>query len=446
MAGRSLRSRLALTGAVVAAGAAGAALALGAEGDGAPPSIDVDSGAPLFTLSGMRPGDPGVERCIAVRTSGGSAPRLSVSGAVAGALAASLRMEVAAGQGPAPGDGHSCTGFVPERELWGGALVDFPRDGAAAIDAAPLPSGGSRVYRFRVELPADAGGAGGQQATQDIRWTAELEPDVPSPGGAPPAGGGASSPVTGAGGAPTSWLGCAMLVGALPRRSLTIGGRRVTLIVGQRALVAADAPLVMRLGSAQSAVRSVSYRVDGRVVRARRSRPWTARVAPSLLHAPRTSITATVTPVRGRRQTVAVTARVRPCPTRVRADAASRAIRLRLDSNADLRGATITLPRGIASGAAHGRVTTWADGRRLARPLKATGSPSVTVRGRRVEVAGLRAGTSAVEIRLDLPRRVWRALRAAGCARAAVTARVATAAGIATIRVRLLGDRGSCAR
>ena len=97
---RSLRTRLSLTGAVLVAAGLGTALALGAAGNGGAPSIDVDSGGPLFTLRGMAPGDAPTERCIAVTASGGSAPRVSISAVVSGSLAPNLRMEVAAGQGP----------------------------------------------------------------------------------------------------------------------------------------------------------------------------------------------------------------------------------------------------------------------------------------------------------------------------------------------------------
>ena len=68
---RSLRIRLSLTGAVLVAAGLGTALALGASGDDGVPSIDADSNAPLFTLRGMQPGAPPVERCIAVSASGG---------------------------------------------------------------------------------------------------------------------------------------------------------------------------------------------------------------------------------------------------------------------------------------------------------------------------------------------------------------------------------------
>ena len=167
MIGGSLRTRLSLTGAVLVAAGLGTALALGAGNDAGPPSIDADSGTALFTLDGMLPGDPPVERCVAIQAIGGSASRLAVSAAVGGVLAHDLSMEVVAGQGPAPGDAHSCAGFVPERELWSGTLAGFPKAGAPAVDDAPLLSGGSRVYRFRVEFPKDATGTAGARATQD---------------------------------------------------------------------------------------------------------------------------------------------------------------------------------------------------------------------------------------------------------------------------------------
>ena len=87
MIGGSLRTRLSLTGAVLVAAGLGTALALGAGNDAGPPSIDADSGTALFALDGMLPGDPPVERCVAIQAIGGSASRLAVSAAVEGVLA-----------------------------------------------------------------------------------------------------------------------------------------------------------------------------------------------------------------------------------------------------------------------------------------------------------------------------------------------------------------------
>jgi hypothetical protein len=427
---RSVRTRLSLTGAVVVVAGIGTALALGADGDGGAPSIDVDSGVPLFTLRGMQPGDPAIERCIAVTASGGSARRLAISAAVAGGLAADLRMDVTAGQGPPPGDGHSCAGFVPERELWAGDLADFPAAGTAAIADAPLPSGRHRVYRFRVELPAGATGAGAANATQDIRWTAELEP---------------TPRIQVAGVIETSR--CASVVGDFPRRTFVVAGRRVTMLVGPVRLVTANTPLGLRVKSPKGLVRSASYRVQGRPLAAGTRWPWSAELAPMRLHAPTTAIDVTVRPVRGRAQSGTVSLRVRRCPTLARAvagDAHPRSIVLRFDSGRELRGASVLLPAGVEPGTPRGEITVWANGRRRAWPVRASGRPSVRARGRRVEVADLPANATLVEIRLDLPRDSWPALTRARCARAALTTRLATAIGVTTVRHDLLGRGGGC--
>ena len=430
---RSLRTRLGLTGAVLAAAGLGTALALGAAGDGGAPSIDVDSSVPLFTLPAMPPGDPPIERCIAVTANGGSAPRLFVSAAVSGNLAADLRMEVAAGQGTPPGDGHSCAGFVPERELWAGALADFPVAGAPAVDDAPLPSGAHRVYRFRVELPSAATVAAGSTATQDIRWTAELEPDP--------------TPRVEAAGVLVAGGRCASVVGDFPRRTFEVAGRRVTLLLGPVRLITADTPLGLRVKSPKGLVRSASYRVDGEPVAAGTQWPWSAEVAPRRLHAPYTEITAVIRPARGRSQSGTVSLRVRPCPALARAvagDAQPRSMLLRFDSGSALRGATVMLPAGVEPGTPRGEITVWGDRGRRAWPLRASGRPSVRARGRRLEVADLPAGAGLVEVRLDLPSSTWAALARARCARAPMTTRLATASRVTTVRHQLLGRGGGC--
>ena len=431
---RSLRIRLSLTGAVLVAAGLGTALALGASGDDGVPSIDADSSAPLFTLRGMQPGAPPVERCIAVSASGGSAPRLLISAAVAGGLAADLRMEVAAGQGTPPGDGHSCVGFVPERELWSGALADFPAAGAPVIDDAPLASGTNRVYRFRVELAPGATGTGGLQAAQDIRWTAELEPE--------PARG--TEGAVAAGGPPGR---CAAVVGDFPRRTFVVTGQRVTLLLGPVRLIAADTPLGLRVKSPKGLVRSASYRINGKPVAVGTHSPWSAEIAPGLLRAPTTTIAVTIRPARGRSQSGTVSVRLRPCPTVARAVAGGahpRTLLLRFDSGRALRGATVVLPAGLEPGNPRGQITVWTNGRRRTWPLRANGRPSVRALGRRLEVADLPAATSLVEIRLDLPQSAWPALAHARCARAQLTTRLATALTVTTVRHRLLGRGGGC--
>ena len=431
---RSLRTRLSLTGAVLVAAGLGTTLALGAAGDGAAPSIDADSSVPLFALRGMQPGAAPVERCISVSASGGSAPRLSISAAVSGSLAADLRMEVAAGQGMPPGDGHSCAGFVPERELWAGALADFPAAGAPAVDDAPLPSGANRVYRFRVELPPAATGAGGAHATQDIRWTAELEPDPAHE----------TAGAIAAGGSPGR---CAAVLGDFPRRTFVVAGQRVTLLLGPVRLIAADTPLGLRVKSPEGLLRAATYRIDGQPVATGTRWPWSAEVAPTLLHAPTTAIAVTIRPAHGRSQSGTVSLRVRPCPTVARAVAGAahpRSMLLRFDSGRALRGAAVLLPPGVEPATPRGQITVWTNGREHAWPLRTNGRPSVRARGRHLEVADLPAGTSLVEIRLDLPRSAWPALAHARCARAQLTTRLATALTVTTVRHQLLGRGGGC--
>jgi hypothetical protein len=431
--GRSLRTRLSLTGAVLVAAGLGTALALGAAGDGGAPSIDVDAGGPLFTLLGMAPGGVPVERCIAVTASGGSAPRVSISAVVSGDLAPNLRMEVAAGQGPSPGAGRSCAGFVPERELWTGALADFPTAGAPAVDDAPLLSGRHRVYRFRVDLPATATITAGTRATQDIRWSAELEPDP--------------TPRLEVGGSKVTSGGCAAVVGDFPRRTFVIAGRRVTLLLGPVRLITADTALGLRVKSPKGLVRSASYRINGQPIAAGTQWPWSADVAPANLHTPTTQITTIVRPVRGPSQSGTVSLQLRPCPTLARAVAGGahpRSIVLRFDSGNALRGVTVLLPAGIEPGTPRGEITVWAGDRQSAWPLRASGRPSVRARGPRLEVADLPAGAGLVEVRLDLPRATWAALARARCARAPVTTRLATAAGVTTVRHSLLGRGGGC--
>jgi hypothetical protein len=387
----------------------------------------------LFSLRGMQPGDGPVDRCIALRANGGSAPRLSISGAVAGGLSADLRMEVAAGQGAAPGDGHACAGFVPERELWAGALRDFPAAGAPAVDDAPLRSGTSRVYRFRVELPAGATGAGGAHATQDIRWTAELEPDP--------------VPRSQVAGVVVSSGRCASVVGDFPRRTFVVAGRRVTLLLGPVRLIAADTPLGLRVKSPRGLVRSASYRVNGRPIAAGAQWPWSAEVAPTLLRAPTTTIAVTIRPAGGRSQSGSVSLRVRPCPTVARAVAGAahpRSVLLRFDSGRELRGATVLLPTGVVPGTPRGQIAVWANGRRRAWPLPTNGRPSVRARGRRLEVADLPSDAGLVEIRLDLPRSAWPALARARCTRARLTTRLATVLTVTTVHHQLLGRGGGC--
>jgi len=154
-----------------------------------------------------------------------------------------------------------------------------------------------------------------------------------------------------------------------------------------------------------------------------------------------------IRPTHGRSQSGTVSLRVRPCPTVARAVAGAahpRSMLLRFDSGRDLRGAAVLLPPGVEPGTPRGQITVWANGRQHAWPLRPDGRPSVRARGRQLEVAELPAGTSLVELRLDLPRSAWGALARARCARAQLTTRLATALTVTTVRHQLLGRGGGC--
>lgn len=182
----SRRLRVLATVAVLALAGVAAALSLAA--DDTPtdrPSIELDSQGPLFTLQGIRPGAAPVERCIALRARGAAVARLTLTGAVSGPLADALAMDVATGTGASPGEDHRCDGFSTDQALWEGTLAQFPGDGAPAVSAQPLAAGRSRVYRFRVWLPADAVVAVSDTARQDLYWRAEFAPPQ-APADAPP--------------------------------------------------------------------------------------------------------------------------------------------------------------------------------------------------------------------------------------------------------------------
>lgn len=224
-----------------------AALALAAQTPSEPPSIALDADGPLFELQGMRPGDPPVERCIALTARGGVATRLEVSSSVApGPLAQRLRMDVADGSGPAPGAAHGCGGFAAGRQLWSGTLAEFPQEGAPAVSSGPLDADQSRVFRFRVWLPADAVVGPNDTAQQDIRWRAELDvpanaptttqPPAQPPVATPPAPGPATttpSGPTGPTGLPVPCRGARRCIGRLIAR-LTPHGAQLHLRIHAR--------------------------------------------------------------------------------------------------------------------------------------------------------------------------------------------------------------------
>ena len=383
----------------------------------------------------MQPGGPPVERCIAVRASGGSALRLLVSARGGGRPGG----RPAHGGRRRPGRVRRATGTrvpasCPSASCGPARWPTSPPRVRPAVDDAPLASGANRVYRFRVELPAGATGAGGANATQDIRWTAELEPDphredrgrrrVAEPGGR-----------------------CAAVVGDFPRRTFVVAGRRVTLLLGPVRLIAADTPLGLRVKSPKGLVRAASYRINGQPLAAGTQWPWSAEIAPATPARPddddrRHHPAGPRTPAVGQREPACAAVPDRGARGGRRRASTEHASALRLRPRPawrDRRASRRRRCRAPRAGRSPCGRTAASERRRCAR------RPAVGPRARAAPGGGRPArGASLVEIRLDLPRSAWPALARARCARAQLTTRLATALTVTTVRHRLLGRGGGC--
>jgi hypothetical protein len=130
---------------------------------------DDDSGAPLFELPGLLPGET-VENCITVTYGGTVYPAtVRLSGEGSGPLAPSLIMQVEAGTG---GGFDDCTGFQPETSLFDGTLQTFlgghPADHGLDV-LRPVADAPSRTFRFRFGLPSDFEDQGAK-STASFEW------------------------------------------------------------------------------------------------------------------------------------------------------------------------------------------------------------------------------------------------------------------------------------
>ena len=151
---------------------------------------DDDSGAAMFNLSGMAPGDRAT-RCVRVEYSGAGSPAVNLYGNTTGSgLDQHLRMTVEAGQG---GGFDSCDGFQGA-PIYEGTLADFTRDHSSLEQGLPTHVGTSedhaRSFRFHLEL---VGGneAQGQDTTASFIWETNEASDgakpEPTPADSPPA-------------------------------------------------------------------------------------------------------------------------------------------------------------------------------------------------------------------------------------------------------------------
>jgi predicted ribosomally synthesized peptide with SipW-like signal peptide len=147
---------------------------------------DDDSGSAMFSLTGMRPGDPAATRCIDVTYTGSLDAQVRMHGATGGSgLAQYLNVKVTRGEKDSAFSG--CGDFVADTTnyigqgpgvVYSGTLEGFA-DGYAGANADPVagsPETWSQnedhAYRFEVSL-ADDNNAQGKTATQTFTWEAQ---------------------------------------------------------------------------------------------------------------------------------------------------------------------------------------------------------------------------------------------------------------------------------
>jgi predicted ribosomally synthesized peptide with SipW-like signal peptide len=133
----------------------------------------------MFSLSGLRPGDSAVQKCITVSNSGTlSFGSLKFYGTVTGTLAGYLEIQVERGTGAAGGATASCTGFTGGSTIVTNRLLNTFPTSASPVDEGANPSGWgagqSKSYRVTVQLPSSvtASAAEGASANLTLNWDA----------------------------------------------------------------------------------------------------------------------------------------------------------------------------------------------------------------------------------------------------------------------------------
>jgi hypothetical protein len=150
---------------------------------------DDDSGAALFTMPAMQPGEQ-TSQCLTVSYEGPQAATVLLRGTSGGELDRFLDMAVEVGQGGRYGD---CSGFTGE-PLYVGTLAGFA--GQYGSGTAGLPTWDasgtlpSRSFRFTFRL-ADDQTASGFTSSPDFTWQVSVpEPELPASGSGLDAGSG----------------------------------------------------------------------------------------------------------------------------------------------------------------------------------------------------------------------------------------------------------------
>ena len=146
---------------------------------------DNDSGSALFSLSGMKPADAAVSRCIKVTYTGTAAAGVDIyRSSLGGALGPYLNLTVTRGTDAAPSF-SSCAGFGADATdyigagpgvIYQGTLSGFNTSGAALVDpksGAPetWTTNEAHSYKFTVSVAANDA-AQGTSTSVDLTWRA----------------------------------------------------------------------------------------------------------------------------------------------------------------------------------------------------------------------------------------------------------------------------------
>lgn len=141
---------------------------------------DNDNGRAVLDISGMRPGQPAVDRCVQVRYDGDLTAGLRLYAEVSGALAPFVRLVITRGSETAPSEAE-CDSFTADPGggvLYDGTLAGLPADhSAGVVDRSPgggpaaWADGERHSYRFRFTLQ-DTAQAQGLAAQARVIWEA----------------------------------------------------------------------------------------------------------------------------------------------------------------------------------------------------------------------------------------------------------------------------------
>jgi hypothetical protein len=130
---------------------------------------DNDSGASLFELSGMKPGNPAT-RCVRVTYDGDIAAAVRLYGSSSGGLAPYVNLTVERGRDSNPSF-SSCASFTPEEVVYEGTLAGFPSSYSTGAGSGTWAEGEAHSYRITAEL-ANNPAAQGLAAQATLTWEA----------------------------------------------------------------------------------------------------------------------------------------------------------------------------------------------------------------------------------------------------------------------------------